>query len=457
MRSPSSHSAELLRAASSPELTGAALLEVLTALGRTCEPAVLPGLVPFVLYPDAAVAEAARQAALSLLLATPAHELVWLDQTLRGWSRHRAPVGLFAFDAWDRLKPGWLKVLAQQPQGLAVLLLASLHHDGYVRQAAVDHLSSLPVSPDAQTRGVEVPFLLLRLNDWVGPVQQVAVAGLMKRLSAANAPYLVRSLHLIQQLAIYRRRNHEDLLRSLQQFIGSPACRPALLAGLRAADRRVQRNSFLLLLGAEGADVRQIVLEGLRSSDMLVRVWAARTARRRLYGRDLVEALGQVRSDRAVPVRMEAVYAFVDDHPELQVLLLDPCKSIRETVRFYIRKNANLDFAALYRSALSGATPATLPVILLSLGETGRPSDAESLVPYVRHPQIRVRKAALQALGEVGGAAQVAVLYEAMADPHPGVARVAWEALRRKSELLTPEQLKVWLELRARYAAPSPG
>mgnify|MGYP002147451152 CR=1 FL=1 len=60
-----------------------------------------------------------------------------------------------------------------------------------------------------------------------------------------------------------------------------------------------------------------------------------------------------------------------------------------------------LDFAALYRQALRTATPARLPIILLALGETGSKSDAACILPYTTKEQLRVRKAALWALGQL--------------------------------------------------------
>ena len=107
--------------------------------------------------------------------ALPGHQ--WLDQTLRRGCRQNGPGGRAAFEAWDRLRPGWLTQAAQEPQGLVVLLAASMHHSGYVRQAAVQLLArwslQTPVAEGLEA-GAEVPFVLLRLNDWVGPVQQAA-------------------------------------------------------------------------------------------------------------------------------------------------------------------------------------------------------------------------------------------------------------------------------------------
>jgi hypothetical protein len=317
----------------------------------------------------------------------------------------------------------------------------------------VQLLAQLPLQSavDGLGPGVELPFLLLRLNDWVTPVQQVAAAALGERLVAPYAPQLVRCIYLVDQLQLYRRRDHEAVLHALRQFLSTPAGRQALLAGLCVDDRQVQRSCFVRLLDIEGVDARTLVLAGLHGSDTLVRVWAARAARRRLYGRDLALAMGQARRDRAVPVRLEVVYAFMADHPELRMLLLDPCKSIRETARFYIRKSATVDFAALYRDALRSATSATLPTILASVGETGSRADAACVVPYATHAQLRIRKAALRALGQLDPELAAPLLYAALLDPQRGISRTAWEALRPRVDLLSPQQLQVWLRFRDQY------
>ena len=62
-----------------------------------------------------------------------------------------------------------------------------------------------------------------------------------------------------------------------------------------------------------------------------------------------------------------------------------------------------------------------------------------------------MRKAALSALSQLDPETATPILFTALADAHRGVARTAWEALRPRADLLSPEQLRVWLRLREQY------
>jgi hypothetical protein len=92
--------------------------------------------------------------------------------------RERSPYNWSYPSPWAELKPGQLNLL-QRFEGESVFALgvASMHYSGYVRDAALRRLS------DTQD-GSELPFLLLRLNDWVEEVRQTALALVRLRVTS---------------------------------------------------------------------------------------------------------------------------------------------------------------------------------------------------------------------------------------------------------------------------------
>lgn len=357
---------------------------------------------------DPARAGAARFGAAAALAAAGPRALSSFEQRVRG-----RLVGL---------TPSLLAHAATEELGDVVVKLATWDRSGYVRQEALRIL--------ARWGDSGLPFILLRLNDWVPQVHGCARDLLLARLSPESAPALLQGLWLIDQLLVYRRRDHQALHGAITRFLLTPPCRPALLAALSEDNREVARPAFALAAEAEDPElVRQAVELGLQHQDLMVRVRAARVARSRLYGKALRETLGQARGDRAAPVRKEALLGFLSEHPELRASLWDPCASIREMVRFYLRKYANLDLAAAYRESLPRARGAELAVALLGLGETGGRRDAALVAPYTGPGEVRVRKAALCALGRLDAQGHAALLLAAASDPHPGVSRAARQAL----------------------------
>lgn len=393
---------------------------------------------------DPAVAGRAREAGRMLLLNTPPRELPHLEQDIRihirDWSAYPGSAPAFPVSA------AALSRISLETGGVYVVRLASFHHNGYVREEAVRLL-------DLETSGGELPFLLLRVNDWVAQVRTRAQAAVEKRINERNAWLFLHSYYLVQNLVAQKRNDLGALHQRIVMLLRSDAARPAREAALVDADRLVRRAAFVLSTEAEEHDeaaLRTVILRGLSSSDLWVRVLAARTARTKLYGLALREVLGQARGDRSIPVRREALLGFVDEHPELRDSLLDASFSLREMVRFYLRKKANLDFAAVYRDELARLGKedprpgllVELSIAIAGLGETGSASDADDVELFTIDARPRVRRAAIAALGRLDAEGRIATLGAALADDNAGVARAALFALGPRLSLVGEEGLR---------------
>ena len=114
--------------------------------------------------------------------------------------------------------------LAELPANSLLTALASLHGSGYVREAALRRL----IDGDD---GSEVPFLLLRCNDWVPAIAQLAQAGIRARLRPEYARHLLHSYRLIELLQHAQRNALSDLLREVQGTLQQPAAWPVLFRG----------------------------------------------------------------------------------------------------------------------------------------------------------------------------------------------------------------------------------
>ena len=134
----------------------------LALICQTRDPAAIPDIVPLLL------SELTR-------VLGPA-ELPWLDQVMREHSPYRWSYP----SAWAELKPGQLKCLKRfGTESVLALGMASLHFSGNVRDEALRKLS------DVQD-GTELPFLLMRLNDWVQEVRHTAHLLVRERLTTKS-------------------------------------------------------------------------------------------------------------------------------------------------------------------------------------------------------------------------------------------------------------------------------
>ena len=311
----------------------------------------------------------------------------------------------------------------------------SFHPSGYVRENVVNRLVKV-------RDGRELPFLLMRLNDWVPQVRAIARAAVLERIKPGYAAHFIHCLPLVDLLKQQQRQDHQPIVTTIQALLRSAPARPAVLASLESADRRLRRIILRLLAENPSFEALAVLHRALDDGDSVVRYWAARELRRHLDGPALTETLTKISNDRFMPVRREALYAFVEKLPHLAPValrqaLLDPHASVRETARFHLTQIGERRLDSFYRDKLDRAEPRQLATLIAGLGETGNREDAAKLLPFLQHPHPRIRFAALRAIArlDLEGASSHIVL--ALQDPSPSVAKAARHLLQRHTYLLS--------------------
>ncbi|HEY7376659.1 MAG TPA: hypothetical protein VIF57_31155 [Polyangia bacterium] len=286
------------------------------------------------------------------------------------------------------------------PGGWAAAAVAASHRDGYVREAAVWALA-------AARDGRAVPYVLLRLNDWVKQIRDAARAVIEVFFQPQFAADVIAALPVAWALARRGRDDHERFISRMLAFLRSPACAPALRAGGASPDREVRRNCLELLLrrggGAED-EAPQVLGGALADRDPMIRVWAARRLARAVPA-PWAEALARrALGDRSVQVRRAALAALApvlpdgDARPLLEAALLDANTTARWQARVLMLARGPFDLAAYYRRVLSTAAErAAIRGALLGLGESGTVADVAVVVPFLSADRARVSGAALRA------------------------------------------------------------
>lgn len=265
-------------------------LEILDRIAERREPMAVLDVVAFLFGAGTRVVEEAARVVGVLLGAVSNSELVELDRYLRGhcW---------WFPDSWRKATPSDMDRLDRLGGGgVAVLAVCCSHPNGYVRERALRLLSR-------ERSGFELRFLLLRANDWVEPIREVACQAILGRLIAGYARPFVECLDLVHRLEQATREDHGRLVREVAELITSPDTADALIAGLVAEDRGVQRPAYRIALESRLAP--QAIARGLDVDDSLIRLWCARAAQNVLDGDELRRVAGRLRCDPFMPVRRE--------------------------------------------------------------------------------------------------------------------------------------------------------
>src|SRR5215510_14796418 len=217
--------------------------ETLMKIGNSGEPAAIIDILPFVLADKEELAVAAAAAVNKLTEAASPADLLALDRLSRERSQY---VGNYRLD-WHRLLPKDLDRQAFAEASAALLGMASFHHSGYVREEAVKRLNQI-------STGVEVPYLLIRLNDWVSNVRVAAQDAINSRLNPALCRSFTANLALISRLEGTEKVNSEPIIKAIKELLHSAECQSALTEALGSTDRFIRRAAFRLAIQSKGLD-----------------------------------------------------------------------------------------------------------------------------------------------------------------------------------------------------------
>lgn len=363
-------------------------------------------------------------------------ELAMLDHQVRGadWR-----VNGFGNELWGNLRPAGVARLAQSESASSLLGLASLHSIGYIREAAVAALAGL------QT-GAELPFLLLRLNDWVAPVRAAAAAAILRRLAPANAPAFLANLRVIHRLQNCGQVD-PTIIAAMMELLKRPECEAILQTGMSANDRVVRRLSFQLAVEARPANRSTVFRTLLADPDGTTRHFVVRQCLPGFPPEELPGLVAPLLLDRFMPIRRAALLALAEHRPDsaaeaVRQALLDGHGAIREVARYYSSLAGATDLRAFYLAAIASATGARQAAAIRGLGETGLSGDSARLIPFLHSPRPVIRGAATCALGKLDAEKHLATLVQLLSDPSYRVSAAALPPLVARARQIPLETLE---------------
>lgn len=297
------------------------------------------------------------------------------------------------------MKPTDLGALAKfgdaQP---SLLRLATCHPSGYVREASLKALENT-------FDGAELPFLLIRLNDWVAPVGKLALAHVRRRARLDYAKHLVRCLPLVRRLSELGRAAHTEIVEMIRDVLCHPDSREALLEGTTSADRQVRRMAYRLGVERSDPSLSDLLRTAIEDEDPVVRLWASRHVVD-AFGPDLLpEILDTLERDPFMAVRRQALDLRLEHltdtaEPKLREFLFDRSAGIRGYCQYHIQRRFQCDPAIDYRRFLA-PDASRLRECILGLGEVGKAADAGRLEAYLDEPRTRIFSAAIRSVARL--------------------------------------------------------
>jgi len=430
--------AELLPALAQPESAAGALRKI-AELGDV---RALPHLAPFVVTTSASLRHAALHA-VALLMPRDPLALAKLETHIRASSA-------YAHHSWwpqgsARIDPYVAEPVARTAMArrlpLPALGLLSLNANGRVRELATKGLAEL-------AHREAIAFLLLRVNDWVPQVADVARRAVMARCVPQEARHFVPALPLIERLATQQRVDNSVIVAAVSSLLTQTDPGTfALVAALKSETPRHTRRAVVRLLRSGGVSLEPFE-HALRDPDPIVRTQLALALIERSEGAVLSRRLPMLLSDRSARIRSLAFHAAAARAPHvlqaaLPMLLFDSNFWLRE----YARQKLGLSkqvAAKLYASAVM-EQDSRLISALAGLGEVGTEQDAAVLLEHTSYGSSGKRQVALRALFNVLKAKAVPALIAALASDWAGVSKVAAELLQSRGLIVFAEDVAACL------------
>lgn len=393
------------------------LVNALEAIAHSAEAKAIPEFLYLLVIGKGEVWRAAAEAADKLITALEPSDYVALDQMVRSVEFH---------SPWRKMQSGDLKRFTETEFAVSLLGLASFHPNGYVRESAVKELVR-------QNSGAVIPFLLLRMNDWVGSIRQIAFQALRDRLNPFYAKHFLKNWPLVIHLKQCGRADAEISV-AVTSLLKTEACVEAVQSGMNSRNRTVRRASFQLMAESAASARLDILSQLTRDSDPGMRTWAAHHLLPDIPDSELPEVVKPMLKDRYMPVRSQALALLVQRRPEvareaLLAGLLDPHVSVRELARYYQMQSADFEASGFYRNALLNGNSDDQYAAICGLGETGGAGDGEFVVNFLHHKEPKLRRAAVYALGRLDGTEYQMRIFAMLSDPQSRVVKQAVKSL----------------------------
>jgi HEAT repeat protein len=393
------------------------------SIGDSGETQAIPDLLSYAFAPNRDVQAEARSAIRRLFELFPLEQLPALDEALRTAWAH--------LEDWYGLKPSVKKLKGRDPDDLILLALMSAHRSGYVRAEVIHFLGK-------DSSGTAIPFLLVRLVDWVEAVRRAADLELIDKLQPQYSGMFVRCLGLLERLSEHI-RFRPAYREWVSELLKRAACAQQVAAGLDSNQRAVRRASYTIAASNPAFDVKKVLSCALAESDVAIRRWAFSSGPA-LWPSDEIDWMRLAANDAYPPIRQRAFDAMARtdvSSEELSKFLFDRCTGIRRSCQALCMERFGLVPVAIYREALAGGSSKRTEISARGLAETGSHEDGWLLLDLLKHHSARVRSAAVQSLGVLNVGQIDEKLLERISSDSRSVAREAASVLLLK-KLVSP-------------------
>jgi HEAT repeat protein len=327
---------------------------------------------------------------------------------------------------------------------LALIRIASINHNGFVRERAVTELGRLKSQENLK-------FVLLRLGDWVSQVRLASLTAMRAYLDPKNVKSLIGEFLLIDRLQEVQRTDLADVQKEIVEFILENASPEDVGAFNEAVRLRYFRHFF------KRSDIDEPIASKIfEDSNFLIRLLVLDRVSR--FNNSFQKGIIRLAlKDRATLIKMKALDKARQFSPdlsdEIRTLLLDKANSVRDLARTLL-KPTGMDFIDFYRKQVESGESVSGGV--MGLCDIGGNENLGIYKKYAFSTQARVSMGCLLALNKFDGQLAIQYALEMLGHKSGNVRRVAIGILAKQATKETLDWVRkryVQADLRIKIAS----
>lgn len=350
---------------------------------------------------------------------------------------------------WNAVRPVDLKKwLVSEVEYRYAMILGSFHPNGYYREKCLRELVNCKNS---------LPFILLRMNDWVEEIRLFAEAAASRMIQSCPVEDLFIAMPALDKVRRSGRRSVEDISKAerllmvrLEGEAGGISVGEVL-----GFDFGVRKSVYRFLFSDRILDMEKAEQFLQREKHSFCQLLII-TGILKYYDCPAEQAERCLKHKNACVRRkaLEYKYGIVKSAwPGLDSMLLDSSAGIRGFVVFILERHEGFDTLGFYLKHLNDEDP-VIPII--EIGNRGEAGLADVLVPFLNHPREKVVKYTLTATGKLAGRERKDLFWTYLFDPRPSVSKTAYFAavkngIRYGSDILYEAILHSSSDLTKRY------
>jgi len=346
---------------------------------------LLPSVYTYLTFDEVRVAATAAEAIAWYMKKLDYSEVCRLDDWFRQFTSMEWSVD------WTKVSPKSIKTMTKEDY-LWVLRLGTFHPSGFFREKCLRELKE-----DKES----VPFIILRLNDWVMQVRSAAeeACGEITDITASEVITYILYLEKVKRGGRARNSAVSDLESKIRR---APAASTNIIdkSFVSSYDEKNRRTIYRFLANGKLLDKEKINnLISWEKNGQLQAILMTLL----IQNYDVsVEELDNYIKHKSASVKYKALeqkYKLVRNYWDgLESLLFSRSGAIRAYVRFILRNHTSIEPCACYAERLNTEDK---KICIQGIGECGAREDAEPLKQYLEDSDEGIVKVTLHAIGSL--------------------------------------------------------